>query len=94
VNHENNPFFFWSEAPGEFAAYLGPSDSNGSWGSLGCSDGKRMKPSNRVFIKDYATARRLEDLRVLKPCGNCNKVEFERYVNNGSPPVYRTIEFV
>lgn len=91
VNHENRPYFFWSDEPAKYAAYIGPSAPFGVWGTLNCGNGKRMKPENRVFIADYETARRLEILGVVGPCGQCNREEYARYKADGTLTVDRHV---
>lgn len=91
VNLEGRPYFYWSDEPAKFAAYVGPSSPYGVWGTLTCGSGKRMKPENRVFISDYETARKLEVLGVVGPCGHCNKAEYARYKADGNLTVDRNI---
>ena len=94
VNAEGKPYFYWSDTKGEYAAYLGPHPPYGTWGSLECKSGeKNIKyPERRTFIADYETARRLEELNVVAPCGNCNKTEYERYQAEGRYSVNPDIE--
>ncbi len=80
ISDGGKPSFYWSEKPGEYAAYYGGSDSSKwVWGTLGCGSGKRMKPENRVFIADLAMVKALEQARIFRPCGNCNKKEYQRW---------------
>jgi hypothetical protein len=92
VNLLGRPYFFWSDEPGQFAAYIGKSSPYGVWGTLDCTSGKRMHPENRVFIANHETARQLEEIGVVQPCGRCNRVEYKRYKSEGRLSVNRHIE--
>jgi hypothetical protein len=90
VNEAGKPYFFWSETPGDFAAYLGPSDPFGVWGTLNCKN--NMKDHHKAFIADRETAHKLETLGVVKPCGNCNRDERKRYDADKNLQVDRKVE--
>ena len=91
VNSEGRPYFYSSDEPGLFAAYIGPSSPYGVWGTLSCGNGKRMRPENRVFIADYETARKLEVIGLVGPCGQCNRAKYAWYKADGSLAVDRHI---
>ena len=92
VNEEGRPYFYWSEIPAQYAAYLGPNHPFGSWGKLSKDDCKNnMKDHHKAFIADYETALKLEKLGVVKPCGKCNKQERKRYDNSLNFEVNRKV---
>lgn len=93
VNKANQPYFFWSEAPAEYAAYLGPGAPFGVWGALSKDECKNnMKDHHKTFIADYETALKLEALGVVRPCGKCNRFEKNRYDSNNGLQVNPKIE--
>lgn len=80
INSEGKPCFYWSEKKGEYAAYYGGNDPRKwVWGTLGCGSGKKMKSENRVFIADLKMVNALEQAGIFRPCGNCNKQEYQRW---------------
>lgn len=93
VNEANQPYFFWSETPAEYAAYLGPSAPFGVWGAINKDDCKNnMQNHHKAFIADYETALKLEALGVVRPCGKCNRLEKKRYDLAGNLRVNPKIE--
>ena len=90
VNGDGKPYFYWSDTPAQYSAYLGPSDPFGVWGTLTCKN--QMKEYYKVFIHDDETALKLETLGVVKPCGKCNRQERKRYDSDASLQVNRKIE--
>lgn len=93
VNNAGKPYFYWSEAPAQYAAYLGPNDPFGVWGSISRDECKNnMKEHHKAFIADYETALELEKLGVVKPCGKCNRQEKKRYDANPDLQVNRKVE--
>jgi hypothetical protein len=85
LNESGNPYFYWSETPGEYAGYLGPRDPFGLWGFL--THKNTMLDKHKIFIADYETALKLEKLGVVRPCGNCNRDERKRYDADGTMQV-------
>jgi hypothetical protein len=93
INQQGKPCFFWSEKPAKYAAYLGPSDPYGVWGTISPDECRNnMKEHHKAFIADYETALKLEKLGVVKPCGKCNRQEKKRYDADPDLQVDRKVE--
>lgn len=93
VNSEGKPYFYWSQKPAQYAAYLGPNEPYGVWGSIRQEVCKNnMKTHHKAFIADYETALELEKLGVVKPCGKCNRLERKRYDAKTGLRVNRKVE--
>ncbi|MGI8495106.1 MAG: hypothetical protein ACR2L1_07315 [Pyrinomonadaceae bacterium] len=93
INNAGKPYFFWSEKPAQYAAYLGPSEPFGVWGSISKEICKNnMKDYHNTFIADYETALELEKLGAVKPCGKCNRQEKNRCDANLNLQVNRKVE--
>jgi len=76
VDDDGNTFFYWSETAGEYAAFYGRG-YDAVWGTLTCKN--PMLPENKVFIADLEMVRKLEKFEIMRPCGNCNRVEYKRW---------------
>jgi hypothetical protein len=76
VDDGGNPYFYWTQTPGEFGSYWGPNYDH-VWGNL--THITNMTPETRVFIADLEMVRKFERFGLLRPCGGCRRAEYREW---------------